>query len=113
MKRPYADIPAMKFTASRQGRDGRMVNCLFVYWFVSHDKVTAEEGSRLWSMWKTMLEKGEMERWAYISFFATCVPGREDATFDRLKQMIQAAVPDFQLVKGTAPGLAGPVSAQR
>jgi hypothetical protein len=101
MDRPFAyDIPAIKLTASRQLKDGRIIECLYVYWFVSGDKITAEEGSRLWSMWKTMLQKGEMERWAYISYFVTCHPGEEEATFNHLEKFIRASVPEFQLVTG-------------
>jgi len=99
--RPLAyDIPAIKLIASRQMRDGRIVRCLYVYWFVSGDKITAEEGSRMWSMWKTMLAKGKIERWAYVSYFVTCLPGDEQATFTRLEKFISASVPDFQTVAG-------------
>jgi hypothetical protein len=106
MERPFAyDIPAIKLTASRQLRgSGQMVVCIYVYWFVSGDKITAEEGSRLWSMWKTVLRKGELERWAYISYFVTCLPGGEQATFERLERFIGASAPEFQLVTGKAAG---------
>jgi hypothetical protein len=104
MARPFYDIPAVKMTATRQLKNGQRISCLYVYWFVSGDKVTSEEGSRLWSMWKTMLKSGELERWAYISYFTTCLPGREPATFERLKKFIQASAPEFQLVKGGPPG---------
>ena len=102
MDRPFAyDIPAIKLTASRQlQKNGQMLECIYVYWFVSGDKITAEEGSRLWSMWKTVLRKGELERWAYISYFVACRPGREQATFERLERFIRASAPEFQLVTG-------------
>ena len=60
MERPYAyEIPAIKLTASRQFRmAGRWIECIYVYWFVSGDKITAEEGSRLWSH----VEGGPAER---------------------------------------------------
>jgi hypothetical protein len=113
MAPPFASIPAVKMTGKRQMRDGRIVDCLYVYWFVSGDKMTSEEGSRLLSMWKTVLEKGEMERWAYISYFATCHPGDEQATFERLEKIIQASAPQFQLVTGNPPGRLSPVTAQK
>jgi hypothetical protein len=100
----FGDIPAVKIEATRQDRNGQLVRGIYVYWFVSGDKVTAEEGSRLWSMWKTMLQKGQMERWAYISYFTTCLPGQEEGTFARLVRFIQASAPEFQLVKGTPLG---------
>jgi hypothetical protein len=115
MKRPFAyDIPAIKLTASRPLRkSGQRLECIYVYWFVSGDKITAEEGSRLWSMWKTMLQKGELERWAYISYFVTCLPGKEQATFERLERFIEASVPEFQLVTGQPPGRLPPMAAQK
>jgi hypothetical protein len=115
MTRPLAyDIPAIKLTATRQNpKNGQIVECFYVYWFVSGDKITAEEGSRLWSMWKTMLQKGEMERWAYISYFVACLPGREQATFERLEKFIQASAPEFQLVAGPPLGLLPPLAAQK
>jgi len=109
---PY-DIPAVKLTATRQiSRATGMEtwNCFYVYWFVSGDptdqnKITAEEGSRLWSSWMETLRKGEIERWAYISYFAPCHPGGEADTFAQLLKLIRGSVPEFQLVAG--PPLAG------
>jgi len=100
MERPFTyDIPAIKLTATHQTpKSGQVAEGLYVYWFVSGDKITAEEGSRLWSMWKTMLQKGQMERWAYVSYFVTCLPGEEQATFERLEKLIRATAPEFQLV---------------
>jgi hypothetical protein len=105
MDRPFAyDIPAVKLTATHEfvEKNGQphVMNCLYVYWFVSGDKITDEEGSRLWSIASTLLKKGEMERWAYISYFSACLPGGETATFDRLKKFMGASAPEFQIVTG-------------
>ncbi|MGD1085948.1 MAG: exosortase-associated EpsI family protein [Verrucomicrobiota bacterium] len=105
MDRPFAyDIPAVKLTATRQflGKDGqtRVRSCLYVYWFVSGDKITDDEGTRLWSIASGLLKKGEIERWAYISYFSTCLPGGESAMLDRLKKFIGASAPEFQTVTG-------------
>ncbi len=115
MERPFAyDIPAIKLTASRQSpKTGQMLSCIYVYWFVSGNKITAEEGSRLWSMWKTVLQKGELERWAYISYFVTCLPGREEATFERLERFIRASAPEFQTVTGEPSDRLPPKAVQR
>ena len=115
MERPFAyDLPARKLIASRQmQKSGRMVNCIYVYWFVSGDKITSEEGSRLWSMWKTVLQKGAIERWAYISYFVTCLPGTEQATFERLERFIRASAPEFQLVTGKPSGRLAPLAAEK
>lgn len=115
MERPVAyDLPVRKITATRQLKNnGPLIDCIYVYWFVSGDKITSEEGSRLASMWKTMLKKGKLERWAYISYFVTCLPGREQATFERLERFIRASAPEFQLVTGKASGRLPPLAAQK
>lgn len=114
MDRPVQyDLPAVKLIATRQLPSGQMVNCLYIYWFVSGSKITSEEGSRLMSMWKTVLKRGELERWAYISYFATCVPGNEQATFERLKKFIQASTPDFQIVTGQPGGRMASLAAEK
>jgi hypothetical protein len=113
--RPFSyDIPAVKLTAERQmEKTGKIISGIYVYWFVSGDKITSEEGSRLWSMWKTILQNGQLERWAYISYFTTCLPGREQATYERLKKCIEASAPDFQLVTGKPDAGMPPLAAQK
>ena len=101
MERPRAyDIPALKLNATEALANGRMIHGIYIYWFVSGDKITAEEGTRLVSMWKTVLEKGVTERWAYISYFAACLPGDESVTLERLLKFIKLSVPEFQTVTG-------------
>ena len=113
MERPYAyDIPAIKLSATHAWTNGQRIQGLYVYWFVSGDKITAEEGSRLWSMWKAVLEKGVTERWAYISYFATCQPGEESDTFRRLLKFIQSSAPEFQTVAGERIGSVAPGKAE-
>jgi hypothetical protein len=38
-----------------------------------------------------------LQRWAYISYFAPCVPGTEDATFERVCDLIRTTIPEFQI----------------
>jgi hypothetical protein len=45
-----------------------------------------------------MLRAGVLQRWAMISYFTACAPGQEDAAFERLKKLIAASAPEFQLV---------------
>jgi len=109
MERPHAyDLPAIRLDATHPLANGQMGHCIYIYWFVSGDKITSEEGSRLWSMWKSVLGKGVTERWAYISFFAACHPGEESDTFDRLQDFIKASVPEFQTVAGAPMDSAAP-----
>ncbi|HEX4119735.1 MAG TPA: hypothetical protein VH619_03825, partial [Verrucomicrobiae bacterium] len=66
--------------------------------------------SRLWSIAQTMAEKRQLERWGYISYFVTCLPGEEKATYSRLEHFIQSSVPDFQVVTGQQAGRLPPVA---
>ncbi len=103
--RPHLyDLPVMKLTASQQQMDASghsvLYTALYVYWFVSEDNVTAEHSRRMWSMLRVLLEKGILERWAYVSYFTVCLPGEEDAAFEKLSSAIQSSVPDFQQTAG-------------
>lgn len=102
------EIPAIKLTTSARGLDKQKrpvsISGIYVYWFVTADKITADQGVRLWSIAERMVEKGELERWAYISYFVACAPGQEESTFGRLQQFIRASVPEFQIANGKPLG---------
>lgn len=103
---PYS-LPVMKLVTTKQAIvDGRPVSYrgLYVYWFVSHEGVTASHKDRMWSMASQMVRTGTLQRWAYVSCFSVCPPGSEEQTFERMKQFITAAVPEFQLTPRPAPG---------
>ncbi|HZM02231.1 MAG TPA: exosortase-associated EpsI family protein [Candidatus Saccharimonadales bacterium] len=109
MQRPMAyDLPAVKLSTSMRIKDAHgqlsTVHGVYIYWFVSGDNITGDQGERLWSIARTMLTKGYLERWAYISYFATCLPGQDEATCQRLEKFIQASAPDFQVVTGQPSG---------
>jgi hypothetical protein len=98
------DLTVMKLTARRALKDehGRATEfrALFVYWFVSETRLTARHGERMWWMAKDLLATGVLPRWAYVAYIATCRPGEEAATYDRMKEFIAASVPEFQVVTG-------------
>jgi hypothetical protein len=101
MTRPYEyDLPVTKLTVSPEKPatmgDRRGV---YVYWYVADGAISASATGfqRMWWMAKHMLRTGVLQRWAYVSYFAVCPPGREEATFERMKKLIAASVPDFQL----------------
>ena len=100
---PY-NLPVMKWTVEQQVRDANgqpaIVRGLYVFWFVNDHEITREHSGRMISIAKSMFTKGELERWAYASYLVMCVPGQEDATYERLKTLIAASVPQFQLVSG-------------
>ncbi|HEV2693106.1 MAG TPA: exosortase/archaeosortase family protein [Verrucomicrobiae bacterium] len=104
MERPHAyDLPVNKLLATKQvtGTDGKTQTFrgIYVYWYVDGSHFTPNE--KLWSTWwmpRDLLLHGLLERWSYISVFVPCLPGQEDATYDRMKKLIASAVPEFQLV---------------
>jgi hypothetical protein len=103
MDRPHSyEVPALRLMTSTmivdEFKQPIEVRGIYIYWFVSADKITSGQGTRMWSLAKTMLEKKELERWAYISYFATCLPGHEEATFAELERFIRASAPEFQTV---------------
>lgn len=97
---PY-DLPVMRINASREADvNGQKMleKGLYLYWFVDADRLTASHVRRFLWMARDVVAKGELDRWAYVSFFSVCAPGQEDATFERMKKLIVASVPEFQLV---------------
>ncbi len=99
IQRPQAhDLPVMKLSLGRTVRDGeatRREAGVYVYWFVADGEVTAEHRQRMWWMARDMLKTGVLQRWAYVICFAPCAPGAEDATYERIKEFIAAAVPEL------------------
>jgi len=105
MEQPYPyDLSVIKMTASIRIKDDQgnpvTVRGIYVFWFVAENKLTANHNERMWSMMTGLLRTGTLERWAYVSCFSRCFPGREEETFNRLKQFIAASTPQFQLTAG-------------
>ena len=73
---------------------------IYVYWFVADNELTADHLQRMWWMARDLVRTGTLQRWAYVGCFATCLPGGEQPTFERMKQFIAAAAPEFQLAAG-------------
>jgi hypothetical protein len=100
---PY-DLPVIKIVSTRQftGANGQVATYrgLYVYWFVADGALSGDKSGaqRMWWMARNLLSTGVLQRWAYISCFAVCLPGQEDATFERVKKFMMASVPEFQLV---------------
>ena len=111
---PY-QLPVIKLVATRMGHDasGREVTLrgVYVYWFVADGALSGDMSGeqRMWESAKHLFQTGVLQRWAYVSCFSVCPPGREDATFERMKTFIAASVPEFQLVpKGSDSSVARP-----
>jgi hypothetical protein len=103
VERPYPyELPVVKLVANNsvtQDGGSQPVAGVYVYWYVAHDAISASATGlqRMWLMASRLLRTGVLQRWAYVSCFAVCAPGQEAAAYDRMKQFIAAAVPDFQL----------------
>jgi len=93
--------------------DGREVNvrAVYVYWFVSENKITAGHGIRMWELAWDLFRTGVLQRWAYVTCLSTCEPGAEEKVFERMKQLIAASVPQFQLVPGATNGVSAAITA--
>jgi hypothetical protein len=103
--KPY-QMPAAKWKVSRlvQQPDGQNVKIsgVYVFWFVADNEQTTGIVPFQCYLVRDLLLKGVLQRWAYISYFSACLPGQEDAAFARMKKLIAASVPEFQLPPGPA-----------
>ncbi len=103
---PY-DLPVVKLLASKEIQaQGQTVRArgIYVYWYVADNALSASTSGlqRMWWMARDLVRTGVLQRWAYVSFFAVCPPGQEDATFQRMAGLIAEACPEFQLASGAA-----------
>ena len=111
INQPHAyDLPVMKLDVSKEisNQDGKRirVNGIFLYWFVSQNQLTADHWDRQLWMAKDLLQQGLLQRWAYVTYFAACLPGFEERTFERMKELIIPSVPQFQKVSGPPTSMA-------
>lgn len=110
---PY-DLKVIKLTVSGEfTQEGRQIKAggVYVYWYVADGLLSADPtgSDRMWSMAKGLITEGVLQRWAYVTFFEACEPGREAETCERLRKLIAAAVPEFQLTHG---GMITPAAAK-
>jgi len=98
--KPY-QLPVSKWEVSRlvQQADGQNVKIsgVYVFWFVADNEQATGNVQFQSYLVRDLLLKGVLQRWAYISYFSPCLPGQEEATFARMKKLIAASVPEFQL----------------
>lgn len=104
---PY-DLPVVKLVSSKvlqtEAGNARWRG-IYVYWYVADGAVSASTSGlqRMWWMARDLVRTGVLQRWAYVSYFAVCQPGQEQATYDRLAQLISESCPEFQLASGSKP----------
>ena len=51
-------------------------------------RVTNQDWERMVWMAGDLVTKGVLQRWAYVACYSVCLPGQEDATYERLKEVI-------------------------
>jgi hypothetical protein len=97
---PYR-LPAAKWKVGGvfQEPDGRKVKVagVYVFWFVADNAQTADYSQFQYLLVRKLLLAGKLQRWAYVSYFTVCAPGQEEAAFERMKKLIAASVPEYQL----------------
>lgn len=112
---PY-DLPVMRILAERTVRtaDGKDVTlrAVYVFWFMSDTRLTADHFTRMRWMTEDLLRTGELPRWAYASYLSVGLPGQEGLLYDRIRKLIQATVPEFQKTAGP-PALATAAAGSR
>jgi hypothetical protein len=94
-------LPVTKWVVgnSFQSPDGQRheVRGIYIFWFVADGEQTPDHLKFIErAAWHT-LRTGVLQRWAYLSYFAVCAPGQEDAAFERMKNLIVHSVPEYQL----------------
>src|SRR4029077_18595789 len=101
-------LPVTKLTlVPEPGSPDVSRRALYLYWFVTENEYTGSQSQWMEKLLWNLVTKGVLQRWAYISCMAQCPVGQEDATFERMKEMIAAAAPEFQLVpKAAEPAVA-------
>ncbi len=106
-------LPVRRFDAVQSGSiNGKpsLIKGVYVFWFVADGLVTADYRQRLLWMARNLLTTGELQRWAYVSCFTTCLPGREDEAFAKISDWIAAAAPEFHTLRSTPASGPIPVS---
>ena len=103
IERPHEyELPVMRIVVTRQvehNGQSQTLRGVYVYWFVAEDALSGDPTGfeRMWWMARELLTTGVLQRWAYVTYFAVCLPGQEQATYERLKKLIASSVPEFQL----------------
>jgi hypothetical protein len=97
---PYQlQVARWNLSTSVQRPDGTQATFygIYVYWYVARDAETPDHDKMLEQLTLHLFRTGDLQRWAYLSYYAVCGPGQQDAAFDQVKRLIQAQVPKFQI----------------
>ncbi|MGH7941691.1 MAG: exosortase-associated EpsI family protein [Limisphaerales bacterium] len=97
---PYPlHVARWDLSATFQEPDGKkaIAHAVYVFWYVARNEETPDHDKMLEQTTFNLFRTGELQRWAYISYFAACGAGQQDAAFGQMKKLIAAQVPQFQL----------------
>jgi len=97
---PYSlKVARWNVSTSIQQPDGQTskIAAVYVYWYVANDEETPDHDKMIEWLTLDLFRTGKLQRWAYISYFALCEPGQEDAMAEQIKRLIAVQVPNFQL----------------
>lgn len=76
----------------------------YYYWFVCREAFTASHQQRMWWMAQSLLQKGELQRWAYLSVLGVGLPGDEKALVSRVEALVKGMAPAVMNVRtGATP----------
>ncbi|HTV43073.1 MAG TPA: exosortase-associated EpsI family protein [Candidatus Sulfotelmatobacter sp.] len=97
---PYnLQVARWNISATIQAPDGQKERAagIYVFWYVAKDDETPDHDKMLEHLTMNLFRTGDLQRWAYISYYVPCLPGQEDAAFAETKRLIAAQVPQFEL----------------
>ena len=97
---PYdLHVARWNLSTSIQGTDGQKHDLagIYVFWYVAKNDETPDHDKMLEHLTMNLFRTGDLQRWAYISYFVQCLPGQEDAAFAETKRLIAGQVPLFEL----------------
>jgi hypothetical protein len=103
MERPQQyELPVGRLIGAKYVEDKgqrQEIRAVYVYYYVADGELMSSESGfgRMWSMARDLIRTGVLQRWAYVSYLSFCLPGQEEATFERMKKFIAASAPEFQL----------------
>lgn len=111
------DLPIKRMAIKRHAKlaSGQTVEVRgwYVYWFVADNQLTADHNQRMWWMARDLMRTGVLQRWAYLACLVVCPPGEEEKSYQRVKDFIAEAVPQFQLTHGPESRLASAENRER
>jgi hypothetical protein len=96
-------LTSTKTVRNPKTNEERTASAIYIYWFVSERELLPGHSDALWAITRDLITTGTLYPWAYVSCFATCRPGQEGAYLARMKRLISATVPEFQLMPRPNP----------